>query len=77
MVRTLHYCFPNFSLFYLFSLPLVRPLYFSGRSRLFAWLAVFLVSAVFHEVLVSVPLGMFRLYSLFAMLAQVTTHTPT
>jgi len=31
----------------------------------------FLISAVFHELLVSVPLHVFRLYAFFGMLGQI------
>eukprot|EP00043_Microstomoeca_roanoka_P009323 m.88821 g.88821 ORF g.88821 m.88821 type:complete len:505 (-) comp14551_c2_seq1:91-1605(-) len=48
-----------------------RPLTSKGYSRLQAQLVVFMFSAVMHEVLVSVPLGLFRAWSFLAMLAQV------
>jgi hypothetical protein len=36
-----------------------------------AQLVVFLISAVFHELLVSVPLGMFRMWAFAAMVMQL------
>merc|ERR1712083_671052 len=40
-------------------------------SKITVSVAVFLVSALLHEYLVSVPLRMFRLYSFMGMLSQV------
>ena len=42
-----------------------------GYSKFLASVIVFLVSAFFHEYLVSVPLRMFRLWAFIGMLAQV------
>ncbi|XP_004345614.2 acyl-CoA:1,2-diacylglycerol O-transferase [Capsaspora owczarzaki ATCC 30864] len=50
-----------------FYLPLMR----AGYSRPFGWLAVFLLSALFHEILVSVPLGMFKIWAFAAMMGQI------
>ena len=48
-----------------------KPLVRNGFSRLTASVAVFLISAIFHEYLVSVPLHLFRLWAFWAMLAQI------
>jgi len=48
-------------------LPMLR----SGYSKLHASLAVFLLSAFFHELLVSVPLRMIKLWAFMGMLTQV------
>ncbi|CAJ0577144.1 unnamed protein product, partial [Mesorhabditis spiculigera] len=48
-------------------LPMVR----NNYSKFLASLAVFFVSAAFHEYLVSVPLSMFRLWAYYGMMAQV------
>uniref|UniRef100_A0A914YY41 O-acyltransferase n=1 Tax=Panagrolaimus superbus TaxID=310955 RepID=A0A914YY41_9BILA len=48
-----------------------KPLIRNGYSRLTGSLAVFLISAIFHEYLVSVPLHLFRLWAFWAMLAQI------
>ncbi|EDQ89779.1 uncharacterized protein MONBRDRAFT_20830 [Monosiga brevicollis MX1] len=48
-----------------------RPLVGQGFSKLQAQLAVFFLSAVFHELLVSVPLCMFRMWAFTAMAMQV------
>ena len=50
---------------------LYRPLIAMGWTRLHAQVVVFLFSAVMHEVLVSVPLGLFRVWSFLAMLSQI------
>lgn len=50
---------------------LYKPLLIHGYSKLHANLAVFIVSAFFHEYLVSVPLKMFKSWAFFGMLAQV------
>ncbi|XP_033112255.1 diacylglycerol O-acyltransferase 1-like [Anneissia japonica] len=42
-----------------------------GYSAIQAAIAVFLLSAIFHEYLVSVPLHMFRLWAFAGMMAQV------
>ena len=42
-----------------------------GVSKIQASLVVFLVSAFFHEYLVSVPLKMFRVWIFLGMMAQV------
>lgn len=43
----------------------------TGHTKRQAHLAVFLMSAAFHELLVSVPLGMFRIWAFTAMLLQM------
>ena len=48
-----------------------KPLIRAGVSKLGATTCVFLVSAFFHEYLVSLPLRMFRLWSFFGMIFQV------
>lgn len=50
---------------------LYKPLLSSGYSKAQAGVAVFLVSAFFHEYLVSVPLKMFGYWAFFGMLFQV------
>ncbi|KAL3860276.1 hypothetical protein ACJMK2_010419 [Sinanodonta woodiana] len=50
---------------------LYKPLVRRGYSRLHASVAVFFLSAFFHEYLVSVPLQMFRVWAFTAMLGQV------
>ncbi|KAI6220860.1 Acyl-CoA retinol O-fatty-acyltransferase [Aphelenchoides fujianensis] len=50
---------------------LYKPIVASGYSKLAASIAVFFVSAFFHEYLVSAPLHIFRLWSFSAMLSQV------
>lgn len=50
------------------------PMLKSGYSSLQAQVAVFLLSAFFHEFLVSVPLRLFRFWAFLAMLAQVPLH---
>lgn len=50
---------------------LYLPLLKKGISRERAAILVFLVSAFFHEYLVSVPLRMFRYWAFFGMLSQV------
>lgn len=50
---------------------LYKPLVVAGMSKQKACIMVFLVSAFFHEYLVSVPLKMFRVWAFFGMLAQV------
>jgi len=47
--------------------PMVR----KGYSKMQASIAVFFVSAFFHEFLVSIPLRMFRLWAFFGMLGQI------
>jgi diacylglycerol O-acyltransferase-1 len=54
-----------------------KPLVRNGFSRLSASLAVFLISAIFHEYLVSVPLHLFRLWAFFAMLSQIPLNIIT
>ena len=51
---------------------LFKPLLYHGYSKITVSVAVFLVSALLHEYLVSVPLRMFRLYSFMGMLSQVS-----
>ncbi|XP_051926330.1 diacylglycerol O-acyltransferase 1a [Hippocampus zosterae] len=48
-----------------------KPLLRRGVNKLVAQSAVFLLSAFFHEYLVSVPLKMFRLWAFMGMIAQV------
>ncbi|XP_075249197.1 diacylglycerol O-acyltransferase 1-like [Convolutriloba macropyga] len=48
-----------------------KPLLKKGVSKIQASLVVFLVSAFFHEYLVSVPLKMFRVWIFLGMMAQV------
>uniref|UniRef100_A0A7N6F681 O-acyltransferase n=1 Tax=Anabas testudineus TaxID=64144 RepID=A0A7N6F681_ANATE len=48
-----------------------KPMLGKGFSKLQAQIAVFLVSAFFHEYLVSVPLKMFRMWAFMGMMAQV------
>lgn len=50
---------------------LYKPLVKRGYSRLNASVAVFFLSAFFHEYLVSVPLHMFKLWAFMGMLGQV------
>ncbi|XP_054620191.1 diacylglycerol O-acyltransferase 1a isoform X2 [Dunckerocampus dactyliophorus] len=48
-----------------------KPMLRRGVNKFLAQTAVFLVSAFFHEYLVSVPLKMFRLWAFMGMMAQV------
>lgn len=48
-----------------------KPMLKRGTNKFLAQTAVFLVSAFFHEYLVSVPLKMFRLWAFMGMMAQV------
>lgn len=48
-----------------------KPMLKKGVNKFWAQTAVFLVSAFFHEYLVSVPLKMFRLWAFMGMMAQV------
>uniref|UniRef100_A0A7N9AKK3 O-acyltransferase n=1 Tax=Mastacembelus armatus TaxID=205130 RepID=A0A7N9AKK3_9TELE len=48
-----------------------KPMMKKGINKFMAQMAVFLVSAFFHEYLVSVPLKMFRLWAFMGMMAQV------
>uniref|UniRef100_A0A3B4XD47 O-acyltransferase n=1 Tax=Seriola lalandi dorsalis TaxID=1841481 RepID=A0A3B4XD47_SERLL len=48
-----------------------KPMLRRGINKFLAQTAVFLVSAFFHEYLVSVPLKMFRLWAFMGMMAQV------
>uniref|UniRef100_A0A3P8WCC5 O-acyltransferase n=1 Tax=Cynoglossus semilaevis TaxID=244447 RepID=A0A3P8WCC5_CYNSE len=48
-----------------------RPLLRKGTNKFMAKTAVFLLSAFFHEYLVSVPLKMFRFWAFMGMLLQV------
>ncbi|XP_071174365.1 diacylglycerol O-acyltransferase 1-like isoform X1 [Mytilus edulis] len=50
---------------------LFKPLVKRGYSKMFASVAVFALSAFFHEFIVSVPLRMFRVWAFSAMLGQV------
>jgi diacylglycerol O-acyltransferase-1 len=50
---------------------LYRPLLRSGYTKMQAAIVVFVVSAFFHEYLISIPLSMFRLWAFMGMLAQV------
>ncbi|VDN52087.1 unnamed protein product [Dracunculus medinensis] len=47
------------------------PLISAGYSKMIAAVAVFFVSAFFHEYLVSVPLHMFRLWAYYSMMIQI------
>ncbi|XP_017309961.1 diacylglycerol O-acyltransferase 1a [Ictalurus punctatus] len=48
-----------------------KPMLRRGLNRLTAQIAVFFLSAFFHEYLVSVPLKMFRLWAFMGMMAQI------
>uniref|UniRef100_A0A4W4EJA3 O-acyltransferase n=1 Tax=Electrophorus electricus TaxID=8005 RepID=A0A4W4EJA3_ELEEL len=48
-----------------------KPMLRRGVNKLAAQLAVFLVSAFFHEYLVSFPLKMFRLWAFMGMMVQI------
>ncbi|XP_014669763.1 PREDICTED: diacylglycerol O-acyltransferase 1-like [Priapulus caudatus] len=48
-----------------------RPMLRSGLTKLQAAVAVFLLSAFFHEYLVSVPLNMFRVWAFMGMMLQI------
>uniref|UniRef100_A0A3Q0S9M6 O-acyltransferase n=1 Tax=Amphilophus citrinellus TaxID=61819 RepID=A0A3Q0S9M6_AMPCI len=48
-----------------------KPMLRKGVNKFLAQTAVFLVSAFFHEYLVSIPLKMFRLWAFMGMMAQV------
>ncbi|TSO47180.1 Diacylglycerol O-acyltransferase 1 [Bagarius yarrelli] len=48
-----------------------KPMLRRGVNKLTAQIAVFFLSAFFHEYLVSVPLKMFRLWAFIGMMAQV------
>ncbi|KAG8005303.1 Diacylglycerol O-acyltransferase 1 [Nibea albiflora] len=48
-----------------------KPMLKKGINKFLAQTAVFLMSAFFHEYLVSVPLKMFRLWAFMGMMAQV------
>ncbi|KAI1728113.1 MBOAT, membrane-bound o-acyltransferase family domain-containing protein [Ditylenchus destructor] len=48
-----------------------KPIVRNGNSKFLASMAVFSISAFFHEYLVSVPLHMFRLWACYGMLAQI------
>ncbi|KAK3603413.1 hypothetical protein CHS0354_009392 [Potamilus streckersoni] len=50
---------------------LYKPLIRRGYNKLHASVAVFFLSAFFHEYLVSIPLQMFRVWAFTAMLGQV------
>ncbi|XP_065186431.1 diacylglycerol O-acyltransferase 1-like [Sycon ciliatum] len=50
-----------------------QPLMEEGFSRITATVVVFLVSAFFHEFLVSVPLSMFRTWAFIGMALQIPT----
>ncbi|XP_054164354.1 diacylglycerol O-acyltransferase 1-like [Oppia nitens] len=50
---------------------LYKPLIAKGVNKFHASVLVFLLSAFFHEYLVSVPLSMFRLWAFFGMLSQI------
>ena len=53
---------------------LFKPMLHRGYSKLTVSVAVFLVSALLHEYLVSVPLRMFKYYAFMGMLGQVSTY---
>ncbi|XP_056336127.1 diacylglycerol O-acyltransferase 1a [Danio aesculapii] len=48
-----------------------KPMLVRGANKLAAQIAVFFLSAFFHEYLVSVPLKMFRLWAFLGMMLQV------
>ncbi|XP_020781500.1 diacylglycerol O-acyltransferase 1a [Boleophthalmus pectinirostris] len=48
-----------------------KPIMKKGVNKFLAQTAVFLLSAFFHEYLVSIPLKMFRLWAFMGMMAQV------
>uniref|UniRef100_A0A8C1XS50 O-acyltransferase n=1 Tax=Cyprinus carpio TaxID=7962 RepID=A0A8C1XS50_CYPCA len=48
-----------------------KPMLVKGVNKFTAQLAVFFMSAFFHEYLVSVPLKMFRLWAFLGMMAQI------
>ncbi|XP_037640377.1 diacylglycerol O-acyltransferase 1b [Sebastes umbrosus] len=48
-----------------------KPLLRRGFSKIVSQSAVFFLSAFFHEYLVSIPLGMFRLWAFMGMMAQL------
>lgn len=48
-----------------------KPMIRMGYGRLSASLAVFFISAFFHEYLISIPLHMFRLWAFTAMIMQI------
>lgn len=50
---------------------LYKPMVRNGFTKFSAAVAVFSVSAFFHEYLVSVPLHMFRLWAFYGMLGQI------
>uniref|UniRef100_A0A0N5AH49 O-acyltransferase n=1 Tax=Syphacia muris TaxID=451379 RepID=A0A0N5AH49_9BILA len=50
---------------------LYKPMINMGFGKMSAAVAVFFVSAFFHEYLVSVPLSMFRLWAFYAMISQI------
>ncbi|XP_023933327.1 diacylglycerol O-acyltransferase 1 [Lingula anatina] len=50
---------------------LYKPMVSRGFNKLYASIVVFLVSAFFHEYLVSVPLKMFRVWAFMAMAGQI------
>jgi diacylglycerol O-acyltransferase-1 len=51
---------------------LYKPLLSSGFTNNQASIGVFLISALLHEYLVSVPLRMFKYYAFLGMLMQVS-----
>ncbi|XP_057211138.1 diacylglycerol O-acyltransferase 1a [Triplophysa rosa] len=48
-----------------------KPMMMRGVNKLAAQIAVFFLSAFFHEYLVSVPLKMFRLWAFLGMMSQI------
>lgn len=60
----------NLPVHYWFVRHLYNPLLKNGLSRSVANFTVFLISAVAHEYLVSVPLGLVSYYAFMAMLLQ-------
>ncbi|XP_055075788.2 diacylglycerol O-acyltransferase 1a [Misgurnus anguillicaudatus] len=48
-----------------------KPMLMRGANKLTAQIAVFFLSAFFHEYLVSVPLKMFRLWAFLGMMSQI------
>ncbi|VDD93240.1 unnamed protein product [Enterobius vermicularis] len=48
-----------------------KPMVSFGFSKMSASVAVFFISAFFHEYLVSIPLSMFRLWAFYGMISQI------
>ena len=50
-----------------------KPVLRNGYSVYTAQIIVFLISAFFHEYLISVPLRVFKIYAFLGMFLQVST----